>query len=216
MEQGRPSPRGVADEFSGGPESGGTAGATARKDTMRQEVDEEALAAPSRGGAALGEDGACTRATDAARAGVPGRTRSRPGARRAAGATDGVGPREQVARQRARLDLLHEAVNRQHEALRALRRGPGRWDELERLHAQGERLHREDARLRAERDRGVIDRAAHARFLAELAAHREALRRFRTSRYWASGYSGNTLPTRSRHRALEHRAGVLRSQPEVR
>jgi hypothetical protein len=79
---------------------------------MRQEADEEALAARCRGGAALGEGDASTGATDATGAGVPGRPRRRPGARSAAGATDGVGPREQIARRRARLDLLHDVVNR--------------------------------------------------------------------------------------------------------
>jgi hypothetical protein len=54
--------------------------------------------------------------------------------------------------------------------------------ELERLHAEGRRLHAEDERLRAERARGVVDRAAHDRWFAQMAAHREALRRFRTGR----------------------------------
>jgi hypothetical protein len=41
-------------------------------------------------------------------------------------------------------------------------------------------LHEEDQRLHAARERGMLNRAAHDRFYAALAAHREALRRFRT------------------------------------
>jgi hypothetical protein len=48
-----------------------------------------------------------------------------------------------------------------------------------RLNAEGHRLHAEDLRLRAEREQGVPDRAAQARWCAALLAHREALRRFR-------------------------------------
>jgi hypothetical protein len=102
---------------------------------------------------------------------------------------DGADPAERTEEQRAQLDRLHEEADRLHEALRAHRHDPGgravggpegaRWDDLDRLHAEGERLHAEDLRLRAERDGGVTDRAAHAPFLAGLAAHREALRRFR-------------------------------------
>jgi hypothetical protein len=36
-----------------------------------------------------------------------------------------------------------------------------------------------------------------------------------TRAYWASGYSGDTFPTRSGSRPPEHRAGVSPSQPEA-
>jgi hypothetical protein len=105
---------------------------------------------------------------------------------------DGAARAERVVQQRARIDRLHAAADRQHALLRAHRGDPGgqavggpagaRRDALDRLPAEGERLHAEDQRLRAARDRGVTDRAAHTRWFAALDAHRAALRRFRAGR----------------------------------
>jgi hypothetical protein len=58
----------------------------------------------------------------------------------------------------------------------------GRDGDVERLQAEGQRLYAEEERLRTERARGVVDGAAQARWFAQMAAHREALRRFRTGR----------------------------------
>jgi hypothetical protein len=107
------------------------------------------------------------------------------GAARGAGESRGL--RAMTDRLRAHLDQVHRDVARQHQALRAhartaTGRDPGpdpRWAELARLHAEGQRLHREDTRLRAARDRGTADAGAAARFRTRLAAHRAALQRFR-------------------------------------
>jgi hypothetical protein len=99
-----------------------------------------------------------------------------------------AGPREHLEQLRARGDRLHAHWDRLHAALgdHLHAAGPAdlvvaaRWADLDRLHAEGRVLHEEDQRLHAARERGVLDRAAHDRFYAALAAHREALRRFRT------------------------------------
>jgi hypothetical protein len=105
-------------------------------------------------------------------------------------ASDGAGTAgpEPGTLTQADLDHLNAEVARHHDVLRALRRGANGqalaagtgWDALDRLHAEGQRLHEESARLRAERERGLVDRAALDRLREELAAHREALRRFRS------------------------------------
>jgi hypothetical protein len=94
---------------------------------------------------------------------------------------------EHLERLRARGDRLHANWDRLHAALgdHLHAAGPAdlvaaRWAELDRLHVEGQALHEEDQRLHAEREHGVLDRAAHDRFYAALAAHRGALRRFRT------------------------------------
>ena len=48
------------------------------------------------------------------------------------------------------------------------------------LQAEGQRLHVEEQRLRAERAGGVFDLDAYRRFAAELRRHQAAVRRFRT------------------------------------
>jgi hypothetical protein len=105
-------------------------------------------------------------------------------------APESRGLRALTDRLRAHLDQVHRDVARQHQALRAhartaTGRDPGpdpRWAELQRLHTTGQRLHRQDERLREARDRGAVDAPAFDRFLARLAAHRAALRRFRGGR----------------------------------
>ncbi|HVG98687.1 MAG TPA: hypothetical protein VNK05_17400 [Chloroflexota bacterium] len=48
------------------------------------------------------------------------------------------------------------------------------------LQAEGQRLHGEEQRLRAERAGGVFDLDAYRRFAADLRRHQAAVRRFRT------------------------------------